>query len=180
MAENQDKAVAYTKAFVNALSGAAEEMSGMLNAPDIREKEPESFGNLRRTVTGMMAMGEDCTPQEIQDHLEGLRNAAGKSISELRDNNMEHGSVHMILAKGLAEFAEAQHAAFQKHSQNLLQPDQPINEQELEKKTAVRMKVSLDNLQKETQQNMREKHERVYKAAENQGPSKSSASIGKR
>ena len=76
-------------------------------------------------------------------------------------------------------FAKTQKEAFQRCTQDALDPEQPINEQELEKKAAGRVKVSLDNLQKEVQGVIKEKHERVHTAEKN-GPSKSSATMGKR
>lgn len=174
----QDKAVEYSRAYVKALAGAAEELSGILNEPDMLAGEPKGFSKLRNAVTGMMALGEDSSPQELLGSLERLQNAAEQTISGMQENGYEKG-VHGIFAKGLAEFAKSQQASFSKHIQDALDPEQPINEQELEKKAAGRVKVSLDNLQKEVQGVIKEKHERVHTAEKN-GPSKSSASMGKR
>ena len=133
----------------------------------------------------MLSLGEDSTPQQVRDSLERLRDAAGQSVQELRDQGQEKGSVHMLLAKGLEEFAKTEDDFFTKYAGKTLDPDQPINEQTLreqdpEKKAAGRMKISLENLQKEIHGAVREKHERTNTAAENKGPAKSSSPMGKR
>lgn len=179
----QEKAVVYSKVYVNALVGAAEELSGMLNEPEMLASEPKGFDKLRKTVTGMLSLGEDSTPQQVHDSLERLGSVAQQCAGEMKGPEQEK-SVHMIYAKGLDEFAKTQKEAFQKCTKNVLDPKQPINEQDLQKnmenKAVGRMKVSLDKLQKEVQGVLKEKHERTHTAAENKGPAKSTDPMGKR
>lgn len=174
----QDKAVEYSRAYVKALAGAAEELSGILNEPDMLAGEPKGFSKLRNAVTGMMALGEDSSPQQVQDSLDRLGSVAQQCISEMTEQEPDKG-IHAIYAKGLDEFAKTQKEAFQRCTLDALDPEQPINEQELEKKAVGRVKVSLDNLQKEVQGVVKEKRERVQ-TAEKQHSARSSAPMGKR
>ena len=180
MAEkNRDKAVVYSGEYVKALSGAAEELSGMMNAPDLLASEPKGFSKLRNAVTGIMALGEDSTPGQVQDSLDRLGSVAGQCVQDMKESGQDKKNVYMIYAKGLDAFAKNQKETFLRCTKEALNPEQPINAQEMEKRAAGRVKVSLDNLQKEVQGVMKEKHERVH-TAENKGPSKSASSMGKR
>lgn len=179
MAATDKKAVLYAGVYVKALTGATEELSNLMNEDDIRRSEPKGFDKLRNTVTGMLALDENSTPQELLGSLERLQKAAEQTISGMQENGYEKG-VHGIFAKGLAEFAKSQQASFSKHIQDALDPQQPINAQETEKVVAGRMKVSLDNLQKELRGAEKPKHERVQRIAESHEPSKNAASMGKR
>lgn len=173
--EEKEKAVLYSKVFVEALSDAAEEME---NVFDEMLHGSVKYEQIRKSVEQLKGLGPENTPAEIRDCLEDVSKQSEKVIRDLQEEGVERDAL-LTIAKGLDHFAKNQCETFERCMKNALNPSQPVDAQE-EKKIANRVKVDFESLQNEVLgENRKEKHQRTA-VPEKAGPSKTSAPMGKR